>query len=136
MDDEEHVLAGLEIALKASGITNIILCRDSRKVKPILARQEVGAILLDLLMPSLSGEEVLCRIKQDHPNIPVIMVTAVNEVDAAVRCIKQGAFDYLLKPVERERLETGLRRALELDRLRRENASLAPPPARRPSDMS
>jgi DNA-binding NtrC family response regulator len=125
VDDDEHVLAGLEIALRAIGITNTILCRDSREVERILAQQKIGIILLDLLMPSLSGEEVLGRIKQDYPDISVIMVTGVNEVDTAVRCIKQGAFDYLLKPVARDHLETSLRRALEVDRLRRENARLA-----------
>jgi DNA-binding NtrC family response regulator len=75
-------------------------------------------------MPDLSGEEVLSQIAIDFPEIPVIMVTGVNEVDTAVHCMQRGAFDYVLKPVKKDRLLTSVRQAIEMRQLRRENINL------------
>ena len=64
------------------------------------------------------------RIVERFPHIPVIMVTGINEVDTAVRCMQKGAFDYVLKPVNGDRLLPSVRRAIEVRQLRRENAKL------------
>jgi len=125
VDDEPHSLASFDIALRSQGITNTIRCRDSREVAAILARQPVEVILLDLLMPHISGHEILKKVNSLYPEIPVIIVTGVNEVDTAVQCIQSGAFDYVLKPVEIERLLPSIKRALEVRNLRRENSRLA-----------
>jgi len=125
VDDEAHTLASFDIALRSHGINNTIRCQDSREVAAILAREPVEIILLDLMMPHVSGQELLQEISLRHPEIPVIVVTGVNEVETAVQCIQAGAFDYVLKPVEIERLLPGIRRALEVRNLRRENSRLA-----------
>jgi len=125
VDDEQHALASFDIALRSHGINNTIRCQDSRKVIGILENQPVETILLDLMMPNVSGRELLKEISRGFPDIPVIIVTGVNEVDTAVHCLQQGAFDYVLKPVEIERLLPGIKRALEVRRLRRENARLS-----------
>ena len=70
-------------------------------------------ILLDVMMPGLDGVETLKRIKATHPDIPVIMLTSVDKVETAVEVIKQGAYDYLLKPVDEPRLFTCLDKAFE-----------------------
>jgi DNA-binding NtrC family response regulator len=69
--------------------------------------------VLDLLMPGLSWLELLPRIIRDFPHFPVIVVTANDDVDTVVHCMKTGAFDYLEKPVAPRRLSTCVRKALE-----------------------
>lgn len=125
VDDEAHALASFDIALRSHGITNIIRCQDSREVAALLAAHEIEAMLLDLMMPHVSGQEILAQLKQSAPEIPVIIVTGVNDVETAVQCIQQGAFDYVLKPAEAERLLPSIKRALEIRRLRRENSLLS-----------
>lgn len=125
VDDELHTLASFDIALRSHGITNTIRCQDSREVASILDNQPVEIILLDLMMPHVSGQDILTDVSRRFPELPVIIVTGVNEVETAVHCIRQGAFDYVLKPVEIERLLPSIKRALEVRQLRRENTRLA-----------
>lgn len=124
VDDEQHLLVSFDTVLRTSGINNIILCQDSGEVMSVLSRQQVSVMLLDLLMPGLSGEEVLSMVVRDFPDIPIIVVTGVDEVETAVKCIKSGAFDYLVKPVEEGRLVTSVKRAVDFRELQRENISL------------
>ena len=70
-------------------------------------------ILLDVMMPGLNGLETLKQIKASYPDLPVIMLTSVDKVETAVEVIKQGAYDYLLKPVDESRLFTCLDKAFE-----------------------
>ncbi len=112
VDDEAEVIQGCELILRTHGISNIVTCQDSRKVMPLLAEQEVQAILLDLVMPYLSGEELLHDIKQLYPHIPIIVITGIDKVDTAINCMKAGAFDYMVKPVEELRLISSIRHAV------------------------
>jgi DNA-binding NtrC family response regulator len=124
VDDEEHAIKSFELTLRSGGFNNIVPCPDSMKVYELLEQGEFELILLDLVMPELSGEEILSKVIKRFPEIPVIMVTGTNEVETAVRCMQKGAFDYVLKPVEKERLLPSIHRALEVRHLRRENAEL------------
>lgn len=124
VDDEPQLLLTARLILEKAGYGNVVPVQDSREVLPVLARQEVGVIVLDLLMPHLSGAELLTEINDEYPHIPVIVVTARNEVDTAVRCIKSGAFDYIVKPFEKNRLLSSIEKALEMSRLRNEISSL------------
>ena len=119
VDDEDQVLSSASNVLKAAGINNLLLCNDSREVMPILAKKEVEAILLDISMPYLSGDVLLEKIHKAFPQIPVIIVTASDDIEIAVQCMKTGAFDYMIKAVEPSRLIGGLRRAIELRQLSR-----------------
>ncbi|MFA7348190.1 MAG: sigma-54 dependent transcriptional regulator [Desulfurivibrionaceae bacterium] len=121
VDDEEAWLHSFSLTLRSVGLSNIRCCPDSRKVMEILASEEVGVIVLDLTMPHLSGEELLPRIVGEHPQIPVIIITGLDLVDTAVRCMKLGAFDYYTKVSEETRLIAGVQRAVDLSRLRQEN---------------
>ncbi len=124
VDDEIHILKAFNVTLKYSGITHVITCQDSREVIPLLERQPVEVILLDLIMPHIPGEELLRRINEHFPQVPVIIITAVNNLETAVDCMKFGAVDYMVKPVERNRLVSGVQRILELQELKRENLTL------------
>ncbi|UCH19435.1 MAG: sigma-54-dependent Fis family transcriptional regulator [Deltaproteobacteria bacterium] len=124
VDDEEQALHGFEMALRSARMNNFIQCQDSRTVMPLLASQDVEVILLDLRMPHITGEELLPKITSDMPEIPVIIITGANDVETAVKCMKHGAFDYMVKPVEKSRLVSGVQRAIELRELQRENRRL------------
>ena len=124
VDDEAQALTSFELTLRSAGIANFICCQDSRDVMPMLARREIEIMLLDLWMPHLSGDELLRRITVDHPDVPVIIVTGADDVDTAVKCMKQGAFDYIVKPVEKSRLVSSVKRGIELRELHRENQML------------
>jgi DNA-binding NtrC family response regulator len=103
--------------LTAAGFESLIPCSDPREVLPLLERTEAGVILLDLAMPQLSGDVLLRQIRERHPQVPVIIVTASGDIDTAVLCMKEGAFDYMVKTVEPSRLISGVRRALDMRRL-------------------
>jgi DNA-binding NtrC family response regulator len=124
VDDEEQALDSFETVLLFASMNNIIRCQDSREVMPLLSRQEIEVMLLDLFMPHISGEELLSLVTKDFPEIPVIIITGSNDVETAVACMKSGAFDYMVKPVEESRLISGLKRAIEIRELQRENRLL------------
>lgn len=124
VDDEAHAQQSAERLLISAGINHLVGCQDPRKVLGILSSREFSVILLDLSMPHLSGEELLPQIVSGYPEIPVIVVTGLNEIETAVRCMRAGAFDYMVKPVERNRLLSGVQRAIEVRELRQENELL------------
>jgi DNA-binding NtrC family response regulator len=124
VDDEVQALDSFETVLLFAGINNIIRCQDSRDVMPLLSRQEIEVMLLDLSMPHISGEELLSLVTRDFPEVPVIIITGSNDVETAVACMKSGAFDYMVKPVEKSRLISGVKRAVEIRELQQENQLL------------
>ncbi|MBM9515182.1 sigma-54-dependent transcriptional regulator [Desulfogranum marinum] len=124
VDDDKQVLRSLAVSLKIGGFPNIITCSDSREVERLLAEQHFEALLLDLTMPFFSGEEILELTRERYPSLPVLIITAMNEVQTAVTCLRKGAFDYLVKPIDGERLAVTLRRVIELRELRDQAQSL------------
>lgn len=125
VDDEPSFLRSLSIALERNGgINNIQRCQDSREVMSILARGDIRLVTLDLTMPHLSGETLLKQIVEEHPEVGVIVISGLNQVETAVNCIKLGAFDYFVKTDEPDRLIAGIRRAIRLQELRCENLAM------------
>ena len=126
VDDEPAWLRSLSLTLESSaGITNLFLCQDSREVLPLVERGGIGLALLDLTMPGLSGEELLGRLAERHPEVAVIIVSGLNQIDAAVRCMKLGAFDYYVKTDEEDRIVGGVMRAIRMIELREENRAVS-----------
>ncbi|MCK5057520.1 MAG: response regulator, partial [Candidatus Aminicenantes bacterium] len=124
VDDEVRILYSFRVMLKSAGIKNIVTLDDSRKVMPFLSENRAALVVLDLSMPYISGIEILVKINSDYPEIPVIIVTATNELATAVECMKSGAYDYLLKPVEKNRLISAIKKTLEIGDLKNEVSSL------------
>ncbi len=120
VDDEATVLLSSRMVLSSAGIKNVVTLKDSRELIPLLAEQKAAAVVLDLFMPYISGTQLLPEIIRDHPDLPVIVMTATQEIETAVACMKEGAFDYLVKPVEESRFISSVKRALELHGLRRQ----------------
>jgi putative nucleotidyltransferase with HDIG domain len=100
-------------------------CRQAASGREALALLDSGEefelMLSDLMMAELDGIGLLERTKEKYPDMPVVMVTAVHDISVALRAIRNGAYDYLLKPFEREQLLNTVRRALENRRLKLEN---------------
>jgi len=119
VDDEATVLHCSKLLLSGAGIKPVITFEDSRDLLPLLEKQQVEIIVLDLFMPHLSGVELLPKIVKTYPEIPVIVMTAAQDVETAVSSMKIGAFDYLVKPVEESRLISSVKHALEVRSLRR-----------------
>ncbi|MCP5107120.1 MAG: sigma-54-dependent Fis family transcriptional regulator [bacterium] len=124
VDDEELLLDGFERILRRGGITNIIKCSDSREVLAVPAGRPVECILLDMVMPHISGLELLPQLKEKFPGIPVIVITGVDDVKTAVECIKNGACDYMVKPIEKNRLVSGVKRLIAFNELKKRYARL------------
>ncbi len=124
VDDETHNLTTNRLCLQGAGIGEVMTLSDSRKVMPLLASRSIAVVVLDLHMPSPSGAELLPKIISDYPQVPVILVTANDDIATVVDCMKAGAFDYLVKPVESSRLVSSVRKAIEVCSLSSELQSL------------
>ena len=126
VDDEAAWLRSLRLTLERSaGITNILTCQESSSVMDLLEQHEIGLVLLDLNMPHLSGDQLICLIAERHPEIAVIVISGMNQIESAVNCIKQGAFDYFVKTVEEDRLVSGVLRAIRMLELERQNREMS-----------
>jgi len=124
IDDEQQFLQSASFSLRSSGINNITSCSDSREAISIVNEQKPCVIVCDLLMPHKTGREVLIDIAEKHPGIPVIMLTAVNDAETVVECMRLGAFDYLVKPVDKTRLTTSVQKAIDYCDMQAENDRL------------
>ncbi len=126
VDDEADWLESMTLLLSVSaGIDNVRACRDSRQVMGILDAGGVDLLLLDLTMPHLSGTELLAAIAERHPGVVCIVLSGMNQLHAAVECMRLGAYDYYVKTDDEERIIGGIRRALHMLELREENREVA-----------
>ncbi len=116
VDDEESVREVLRRILELGGYEVIVAANGSQALE-LVTKQNPDLMLLDLRMPGKSGMEVLKEMKADYPDVAVIVVTAVDEVDIAIEAIRNGAYDYLHKPFDANVLIISVVRALEKRRL-------------------
>ena len=121
VDDEDAIREIVIAMLQSSGYQ----CQQASSGKQALALLSSGEafelVLSDLMMADMDGIGLLERTKEKFPDMPVVMVTAVHDISVALAAIRNGAYDYLLKPFEREQLLATVRRALENRRLKTEN---------------
>jgi len=121
VDDEEPIREIVTSMLANAGYS----CKQAGSGLEALAILDSGEqfelILSDLMMAELDGIGLLERTKERYPDLPVVMVTAVHDISVALAAIRNGAYDYLLKPFEREQLLAIVRRALENRKLKLEN---------------
>ena len=124
VDDDEGLLLSIKATLISAGLPEPALVSDSRRVTEVLRLQRFQLVLLDLMMPLLGGMEVLQQIKEEWPETDCVIVSAMDDVTTAVQAMNSGACDYLVKPLNSEKLVALVQNHLERYRLRDELARL------------
>ena len=120
IDDDKAVLNYFLVLLLQAERFEVEALADSTKAFDTIESGKFDLLLLDMDMPGVSGKEVLQYVRRNHPEVEVVIITGVEDVELAVESMKMGAYDYLCKPVDDRRLLTTLDRALERSCLRGE----------------
>jgi DNA-binding NtrC family response regulator len=123
VDDEEVVCRSCMRILTEAG-HEVESTLDGHSALQKVAEGQYDVVILDIMMPRISGLDILKAIKEEHPDVDVIMVTGLSQIETAVLSMKLGAFDYLSKPFDPDELVMVVDRALERRRLLRENLQL------------
>jgi two-component system, NtrC family, response regulator AtoC len=123
VDDERKMRRVLQILLEQMGIESVP-AESGEAALEHFGSEKIDLVLTDLKMPGMSGVELLGRIRALDPDVPVMVLTAHGTVQTAVEAMKQGAFDYILKPFDVQAIELIIRNALEMRRYRTENRFL------------
>ena len=123
VDDELETLKVLEMALQSAGY-EVLQTDRGKKALGMVADEPVDLVFLDYRMPVMDGLEVLKCLQIDYPDLPVVMLTAEESIQLAVKAIKAGAYDYLNKPFNYHQIQIVAEKALEQRRLRQENTRL------------
>jgi CheY-like chemotaxis protein len=124
VDDDEPIREILAHMLGLSGYRCRSVAGGGQALQLLDSGETFDLVTSDLMNAPLDGVSFLEQIKSKFPEIPVLMITAVHDISVALECIRNGAYDYLLKPFEREQLIFAVRRALEYRRLKLKNREL------------
>jgi len=119
VEDEDYVRASLGELLASRGY-EVLLEADAESALARLARSPVDLVLSDLKLGTIDGLELVRRLREAYPDLPVLILTGHGTIASAVECIRAGAYDYILKPADPDVLEVSLERALATRALRRE----------------
>lgn len=120
VDDEEAIREVVSTMLEAQGFECITVGNGRAAVEQI-EKNALDLILSDMIMPEMDGLKLLEWARMHDPDVPVIMVTAMHDLSTALESIRRGAYDYILKPFEKDQLFLGVRRALQHRQLVLEN---------------
>ena len=123
VDDEANLLEVLAVALENMGY-GTVTAETAEEALAVLEEREVHLVLSDLRLPGLSGRELMEKVKAANPDLPVVIMTAYASLKEAVEIIKEGAFDYTVKPFELDALEATIASALRYYALGRDNRDL------------
>ena len=120
VDDEEAIREVVSTMLESKGY-HCTAVSNGRAAQDVVKRATPDLVLSDMIMPEMDGIKLLEWLRQYDPEIPVIMVTAIHDISTALEAIRRGAYDYILKPFEKDQLYLGVNRALQHRRLVAEN---------------
>lgn len=123
IDDDDSLRRVMEYSLTEAGY-RVQTASSGEEGLLLFGKASFGAVITDITMPGMSGMEVLDVIRRQDPGMPVIVITAYGTIESAVDAMKQGAFDYITKPVSRDELRLTLDKALRMRRLEKENIEL------------
>ena len=123
IDDDDSLRRVMEFSLTEAGHT-VQTAASGEDGLRLFEKGNFDAVITDITMPGMSGMEVLAKVRQRVPTIPVIVITAYGTIESAVEAMKQGAFDYITKPFNRDELRLTLEKAIKMRRLEKENVEL------------
>jgi len=121
VDDEDLIREIICSVLKQAGFVCHPVTSGDQALATLKSDGGYSVVVSDVIMNGMDGLTLLSKIRVDYPDIPVVMVTAVHDISVALAAIRNGAYDYLLKPFEREQLLASVRRAVEIRHLKAEN---------------
>jgi putative nucleotidyltransferase with HDIG domain len=122
VDDEEAIREVVSTMLESKGY-RCTAVSNGRAAQEQVKRSTPDLVLSDMIMPEMDGIKLLDWLREYDPEVPVIMVTAIHDISTALEAIRRGAYDYILKPFEKDQLFLGVGRALQHRRLVAENRS-------------
>lgn len=123
IDDEENMRYMLQLTLENEGYKVELASNGTEGIEKI-QQSHFDFVICDVKMPKVSGLDVLVSVIESSPNIPVIMISAYGTIDTAIQAMKQGAYDYVMKPFKQDEILLTLKKAEERERLRLENQFL------------
>lgn len=123
VDDEKNYTTVLSVVLGEEGY-EILTANSGQEAIELLGTEEVDLVLTDLKMPGMDGLDVLEKAKRQNPDLPVIMMTAHGTVSKAVEAMQKGAYTFILKPFENDRLAIYVSKAIDMYRVVKENRQL------------
>jgi len=124
IDDETDMLVMLEMLITDKTPHEVVTTNNPFEIEALLAKDKFNLVITDLKMPMLDGIEVLEVVKKTDPDIPVIVITAFGTLEAAEEAVHRGAYDFITKPFRKEQILVALERALEWQRIIKENKKL------------
>lgn len=119
--DDEEAIRDVITALLAEQGYDCVAAADGRQALQILGNNSFDLVLSDIVMPEMDGIRLLQKVHDQYENLPVVMLTAIHDIRTALDAIRKGAYDYVLKPFDKEQLYVSVGRALEHRRLVLEN---------------
>jgi len=120
VDDEDAIREVVSTLLEAQGFRCTVRA-NGRLALEAFRKDTFDLVLSDIVMPEMDGLKLLAELRNEDPDVPVIMVTAMHDISIALEAIRAGAYDYILKPFEKDQLHLSVRRALEHRKLVMEN---------------
>lgn len=117
IDDEIEFLNSIELFLESEGFNEIYKFSSGSSALDFIGKKNIDLLLLDLNLPDISGQEILSKINIQKPNLPVIVVTGYIDLETAISVMKKGAYDYLVKPIDLERISVSINNALKFGEL-------------------
>jgi DNA-binding NtrC family response regulator len=123
VDDEESMCKFMEIMLKREGYS-VSSSQDAASALEQIKTENYDLVVADLMMPEMSGIELLSSARSVNPNLDFIMMTAFASVDSAIEALKKGAFDYITKPFKVDEIKIAVKKSLEQKKIVKENLQL------------
>ena len=123
VDDEKNIREGLQKALTLDGY-DVMLASDGREALDRIDEGDIDLVITDLKMPRLSGEELMKDALENYPYLPIIILTGHGTIENAVEAMRNGAYDFITKPLNIDKLSLIVKRALENSSLKRQNREL------------
>jgi two-component system NtrC family response regulator len=120
VDDDQRLLLSLKAMMVSAGVLEPALLSDGRLAMEYMRKHRFTLVLLDLLLPHINGMDILQQLKENFPATECIVITAIDDTSRAVQAMRFGAYDYLVKPLQREKLLIAIGNALERYSLKRE----------------
>ena len=124
VDDQPDMLLLLEMLITDKTTHNVISTSNPFEVEEQLGKQDFNLVITELKMPQVDGIEIMEMVKHHDPDIPVIVITAFGTLEAAEEAVHQGAYDFITKPFRKERVLVAIEKALEWQRVIKENRNL------------